>query len=214
MTGPVGSVRPGDRVAVLMGGLSSERAISLKSGEAVSGALRRRGWDVVDIVVAQDVAARVQEADVAACWIALHGNYGEDGCIQGLLEILGVPYTGSGPKASAAAMDKVVTKRLLAGTDIPLPRDVTLRVGDALPTDGAYPIVAKTPCGGSTIGIYICHDAQDLERALADCAGFAPEVLVEQYVQGVEITVAILEGQALPVVAIRPDSGFFDFEAK
>jgi D-alanine-D-alanine ligase len=111
-------------------------------------------------------------------------------------------------------MDKSVTKRLLASTGIPLPLDSMLRAGQPIPDDLVYPVVAKTPCGGSTIGIYICHDAQALERALTECASFAPEVLVEQYIEGVEITVATIESRALPVVAIRPESGFFDFEAK
>jgi len=197
-----------------MGGLSSEREVSLESGAAVAGALRRRGWDVVEIDVRRDVAVRLHEAQVAACWIALHGDYGEDGCVQGLLEILGIPYTGSGPKASAAAMDKSVTKRLLADTDVPLPDDFSLWPGDAVPDTLRFPVVAKTPCGGSTIGTYICQDRAQLDDAIVGCRAYAPEVLIEQFIQGVEITVALLEGRGLPVVEIRPESGFFDFEAK
>jgi D-alanine-D-alanine ligase len=207
-------IQRGARVGVLMGGLSSEREVSLDSGAAVAGALRRRGWDVVEIDVGRDVAVRLQEAQVDACWIALHGNYGEDGCVQGLLEILGIPYTGSGPKASAAAMDKAVTKRLLADTDVPLPNDFSLWPDDVLPDALRFPVVAKTPCGGSTIGTYICQDRAQLAEAIDGCRSFAPEVLLEQFIEGVEITVALLEGRSLPVVAIRPESGFFDFEAK
>ena len=166
MTEPV---QRGARVGVLMGGLSSEREVSLESGAAVAGALRRRGWDVVEIDVGRDVAARLGEAEVDACWIALHGDYGEDGCVQGLLEILGIPYTGSGPKASAAAMDKAVTKRLLADSDVPLPDDFSLWPDDTVPDTQCFPVVVKTPCGGSTIGTFICHDRAQLDEAIADC---------------------------------------------
>ena len=207
-------IQTGARVGVLMGGLSSERAVSLTSGAAVAGALRRRGWDVVEIDVGRDLPKKLQDAGVEACWIALHGNYGEDGCVQGLLEVMGIPYTGSGPRPSAAAMDKAVTKRLLSDTDVPLPRDFSLWPGDTLPEDLSFPVVAKTPCGGSTIGTYVCNDWDELHAAIEGCRAFDSEVLIEQFIAGVEITVALLEGRALPVVAIRPDSGFFDFEAK
>ena len=201
------------RVGVLMGGMSSERTISLKSGRAVAQALRERGHNVMEIDVGPDLPEQLRTNQIDVAWIALHGAFGEDGCVQGLLEIMRIPYTGSGVQPSAAAMDKITTKRLLRDTQVQLPADRTWRPGEAVPTD-ILPAVVKTPEGGSTIGIYMCEDAEALERALNDCQQWGQEVLIEEKIVGEEITVAILNGQPLPVVSIRPKEGFFDFEAK
>ena len=202
------------RVAVLMGGMSSERTISLKSGAAVAQALRDRGHQVTEIDVGPDLPERLRAADPEVAWIALHGAFGEDGSVQGLLEIMRIPYTGSPVRASAVAMDKIVTKRLLRGSGVRLPADRVWRDGDPFPDDIELPVVAKTPGGGSTLGVVICRTAGELEAGLLDCVKYSPEVLLEQFVEGEEITVAVLEGRPLPVVAIRPHEGFFDFEAK
>lgn len=202
------------KVAVLMGGLSSEREISLKSGKAVLGALVERGWNAVGIDVGRDLPQRLAEAGVGAAWIALHGRYGEDGCVQGVLELLGIPYTGSGVRASAIAMDKVVTKRLVAGLPrVVLARDAVVVAGDAMPDLGG-PVILKPSDGGSTIGTAIVRDPSEWGAALRSAAAEAEHVIVEEVIVGEEITVAVLEGEALPVVRIVPDSGFFDFEAK
>lgn len=202
------------RIGVLMGGMSSERPVSLQSGAYVSRALRSRGYDVVDIDVGPDLPFKLREAGVNVAWIALHGAFGEDGCVQGLLEILRIPYTGSAVRASAMAMDKIVTKRLLRGSGVPMPEDRVWRPGDGMPEDMPFPLMAKAPGGGSTIGVFRCEDPASLEKALLDCAAMGEEVLIEQFVSGDEITVAVLDGRPLPVVAIMPESGFFDFEAK
>lgn len=209
-----GAVRTGMRVGVLMGGMSSERAISLKSGHAVFSALRRRGWDAVEIDVQPDLPAVLQRERIEAAWLALHGVFGEDGCVQGMLEILRVPYTGSSARASALAMDKLVTKRMLIEAGLNLAPHRLWWDGEPLPLDLVFPVVAKTPSGGSTIGTVIVRRPEELGAALNECAKYAPVVMIEAYVPGEEITVAVLDGHALPVVAIRPDSGFFDFEAK
>jgi len=201
-------------VGVLMGGMSSERPISMKSGTAVAEALRSRGYQVVEIDVDPNTPAKLREHKVDVAWLALHGAFGEDGCVQGLLEIMRIPYTGSGVRASAIAMDKIATKRLLRGTKVHLPEDSVWQPGNPTPTDVQFPVVAKTPNGGSTIGIHMCSNADELHTALEDCGRFEPAVLIEQFIQGTEITVAVLEGQALPVVEIRPVEGFFDFNAK
>ncbi len=201
-------------IGVLMGGISPERPISLKSGAAVSGALRSRGWNVVDIDVGRDLAEKIRSANVTHAWLALHGPLGEDGCVQGLCEVLRVPYTGSGVRGSAIAMDKIATKRMLRGSIVQMPADRVWRRGDAFPADLRFPAMAKTPEGGSTLGIRKCLDAAELEAALVYCLEFAEEVLLEEFIAGEEITVAVLEGTALPVVAIVPESGLFDFEAK
>jgi D-alanine-D-alanine ligase len=201
-------------VGVLLGGVSPERPISLKSGHAVTAALLRRGWKAVEIDVGADLPAQLVANGVTVCWLALHGILGEDGCVQGLCEVMRLPYTGSGVRGSAIAMDKVATKRMLRGTGIPMPADSVWRVGDPFPTAVTFPVMAKTPEGGSTLGIRKCHDRAELEEALTYCAGFAPEVLLEQFVAGDEITVAVLEGEPLAVVSIVPTTEFFDFEAK
>lgn len=201
-------------VGVLLGGLSPERPISLKSGAAVSGALRARGWQVVEIDVGPDLPEKLRAAKVDVAWLALHGPMGEDGCVQGLLEVMRIPYTGSGVRGSAVAMDKIATKRMLRGTGVPLPEDRVWRKGEAIPSDLRFPLMAKTPEGGSTLGVRKCEHPAALEEALSYCLEFGDEVLLEQFVEGDEITVAVLFGRALPVVSIVPESGFFDFEAK
>jgi D-alanine-D-alanine ligase len=197
-----------------MGGMSTERAISLKSGAAVAGALRSRGHDVVEIDVGPDLPARLRAEGVQVAWLALHGAFGEDGCVQGLLEIMRIPYTGSGVRGSAIAMDKIATKRLLKDTGVHLPMDAVWRRGEPLPAGLRYPVVAKAPDGGSTIGIAICHSEAELLIALADTEVFEGDVLLEDFIAGEEITVALLDGDPQPVVSIRPVEGHFDFEAK
>lgn len=202
------------RVGVLMGGMSTEREVSLKSGRAVAAALTSRGYDVVEIDVGPDLPERLRQGGVDVAWIALHGAFGEDGCVQGLLEILRIPYTGSGVQGSAVAMDKMLTKRVLRGTGVRLVEDRIWHVGDPIPEELGLPVVAKTPSSGSSIGVHICRDPGSLEQALVALGQMDDEVLLERYVEGEEITVAVLEGTALPVVGIRPVEGFFDFEAK
>ncbi len=203
------------RVGVLMGGMSAERPISLKSGHGVYGALRERGWDAVEIDVGRDLPERLRAERVDVAWIALHGRFGEDGCVQGLLEVMGIPYTGSGVRASAVAMDKIATKRAVTGVaGVVMARDWVLRRDDAIPADLTVPCVVKPASAGSTIGISIVRDRDGVEAALKTAFELDPEVLIEEFVAGEEITVAVVDGRPLPVVRIIPESGFFDFEAK
>ncbi len=200
------------RVGVLMGGLSTERPVSLKSGTAVVEALRSRGWDAVGIDVGRDLPARLLEEQIGVAWVALHGRFGEDGCVQGLLELMGIPYTGSGVRASAVAMDKIATKRALAGEPaVHMARDVVV---DRPGPPPFLPCVVKPAVGGSTIGIALVRDEAGYRAALAEALRLDPYVLVEAWIEGEELTVAVLDGCALPVVRIMPESGFFDFEAK
>ena len=202
------------RVAVLMGGLSTERNVSLKSGKAVLAALKERGWDAHPVDVGSDLAQRLVELAPEVAWIALHGAFGEDGCVQGLLELLRIPYTGSGPRASAIAMDKVATKRMLRDTVVRLIPDATWRTGQPAP-ELELPLVVKAPNGGSTIGISFARTPDELDTALHELSAMEDTLLVERMVTGEEITVAVLEGEFLPVVSIRPvDNAHFDFEAK
>lgn len=203
------------RVGVLMGGLSAERPISLKSGAGVLDALKSRGWDAVGIDVGRDLPQRLVAERVDVAWLALHGRFGEDGCVQGLLEVMGIPYTGSGVRASAVAMDKIATKRALAdNAEVVQARDFVVRAGAPVPTELPFPVVVKPPGAGSTIGIHRATTAAELAAAVTDARRYDSEILCEEFVAGDEITVAVLDGEALPVVAIIPESGFFDFEAK
>lgn len=204
----------GQRIGVLMGGLSTERHISLQSGAAVAAALRGRGHDVVEIEVGRDLPARLVDHGVEVAWIALHGRFGEDGCVQGLLEIMGIPYTGSGVLSSAVCMDKAATKRALRGmAEVVLAEDVTLSRGQPIP-ELPLPAVVKPAVGGSTLGIAKVHTAQEAAEAIVAALQLDPTVLIEAFVTGPEITVAVLDGVALPPVGIVPVSGFFDFQAK
>jgi len=203
------------RIGVLMGGLSTEHNVSLKSGKAVVKALQSLGYHPIPILVGRDLPARLSEERVEVAWLALHGRFGEDGCVQGLLEVMGIPYTGSDVVSSAVAMDKIRTKRTVDGCpSIRLARDWVVGRGQPVTADLSFPVVVKPSVGGSTIGIERCEDRSGLEEALTRAHALCDEVLVEAFVEGDEITVAVLGGHALPVIRILPQSGFFDFEAK
>jgi len=201
-------------VAVLMGGWSAEREVSLDSGEACATALERCGYQVSRIDVTRDVANVLQNLNPDVCFNALHGRYGEDGTIQGLLEILGIPYTHSGVMASAVAMDKPVAKKLFAdeGLTVADGRIMTrqqILAGEEYPT----PLVIKPLNEGSSVGVTILLENEN--RALKDIPwSFGNEVLVETYIPGREIQVAVMGDQALGAVEIRPLGRFYDYEAK
>jgi D-alanine-D-alanine ligase len=203
------------RIGVLMGGLSTEHNVSLKSGKSVVKALQDLGYHPVSIHVGRDLPARLIEERIEVAWLALHGRFGEDGCVQGLLEVMGIPYTGSDVASSAVAMDKIRTKQTVAGCpSIHLAKDWVVARGQPVSAELSFPVVVKPSVGGSTIGIERCEVRSELEEALTRAHALCDEVLVESFVEGDEITVAVLEGQALPVIRILPKSGFFDFEAK
>lgn len=203
------------RVGVLMGGMSTEHEVSRNSGRAVARALRDRGWEVAEIEVGRDLPARLIAERVDVAWIALHGRFGEDGCVQGLLEVMGIPYTDSGVRASAICMDKVATKVAVRGVpEVVLADDAVVRRGEPVPADLPLPSITKPAVGGSTIGMSMCHTREELERGIAAALQLAEAVLVEALVPGEEITVAVLDGAPLPVLRILPEAGFFDYEAK
>ena len=194
------------KIGVLMGGLSSEREISLQSGSAVVGALKEQGWNAVEIDVDTQLATTLEENHIDVAWNALHGIYGEDGCVQGLLEVMGIPYTGSSVQACAISMDKRTTKIMLHDTIVQKIPDRVVQHGEEPPQDW-YPCVLKDPLGGSSIGVWICHNHDDLRNAYTQTQSH--RFLLEQYIEGEEITVAVLQGEAYPVVSIRPKEGFF-----
>lgn len=201
------------RVGVLMGGLSEEREISLKTGTAVLAALKSKGYDAVGIDVGRDVAADIRREGIEVAFLALHGRYGEDGCMQGMLEVMGVPYTGSGVQASAIAMDKAAAKKLLSFHGVSTPEFRVVRK----PSDASmlgFPVVIKPASQGSAVGVSIVANKAGLEKAVKAARKVSKEVIAERYIKGRELTVAVLDSAALPVIEIIPKKGFYDYKAK
>jgi len=205
------------RIAVLKGGLSQEREISLKTGAAIARALRSLGYQVVEIDVGVDVAARLAEEKAEVAFIALHGRYGEDGCIQGLLESMRLPYTGSGVLASAAGMDKTFSKRIFDAFGIPTPPWVafnTLEEATAAPLPFPFPVVTKPSREGSSVGVSLCNNEAEYQAALQLIADLGGPMLVEPFVKGREIQVGFLEGEILGAIEVLAARAFYDYQAK
>jgi len=206
------------RIGVLMGGTSAEREVSLRSGSAVLETLQAQGYEAVGIDAGRDLAQQLVEQRIEIAFIALHGRHGEDGTVQGLLELLGIPYTDSGVLASALAMDKAATKRLLRQAGIATADFHVYRRGDdvdaLVAAQQSYPLVAKPVREGSTIGVTIAHNPQELRAGVLAAAELDREVLVEAFLAGRELTVGVLDGTALPVIQIVPHEGFYDYRNK
>ncbi len=212
---PQGRFR-GARVAVLRGGPGAERSVSLQSGERVSVALRGRGYDVVDLDwqgANDDLWHRLRQAGADVVFLALHGTYGEDGCVQGLLECARLPYTGSSVLASALAMDKAAARRVFDQEAIASPCWCVYR-GPADVARMGLPLVVKPSHEGSSVGISIVVDESQLAAALALAGRQHGSILLEEYVRGREIQVAVLDGHVLGDVEIQPAAGFYDYAAK
>ena len=214
------------RVAVLKGGRSLERQVSLRSGARVEDALGRLGHEVVSIDVGPDLIARLRDAEPALAFIAMHGRDGEDGTVQELLEILGIPYTGSGVLACARSSDKVLAKHLMLEAGIPTPdffafNETAFRelgAADALAAIEErleFPIVVKPSAQGSALGIRFARNAADVPAALVAAFSYDSRVLLERHVAGRDLAVSILDDAPLPVVeAVPRDDEFYDFEAR
>jgi D-alanine-D-alanine ligase len=221
------SIDPGalGKVAVLMGGTSAEREISLLSGDGVLAALRGRGVDAHRFDPAERELGALKSEGYARCFIALHGRHGEDGSVQGALELLGMPYTGSGVMASAIAMDKVMTKRVWIAEGLPTPRFVRLGPDEqepgrvrTVPDDLGLPLIVKPPREGSSIGITKVTGYSQMQDAVRLAAGYDADVLCEEFIEGDEVTCAVLgEGRtarALPVICIVAPDGAYDYQNK
>jgi D-alanine-D-alanine ligase len=218
------------KVAVLKGGPSLERQVSLRSGARVEDALERLGHDVVAIDVGSDLIERIEQARPEVAFLALHGRGGEDGTVQELLDIMGVPYTGSGVLASMRAIDKVLTKHLLIDAGLPTPEFFAfsetafreLGAADALPAIEErleFPIVVKPAAQGSALGVKFARSAADVPAALVAAFSYDSRVLLERYVRGRDLAVSVVEGadgpEALPIVeAVPREEDFYDFEAR
>jgi D-alanine-D-alanine ligase len=205
------------KVAVLLGGRSAEREVSLKSGNMVLQALRSRGVDAHPFDPQQsDLAALIAEK-FDRVFIALHGRYGEDGTIQGALELLGIPYTGSGVLASALAMDKWRTKLVWQASGIPTPRyELLTRASDlkAVAARLGLPLMVKPANEGSSLGMSKVGASADLEEAYTLAANYDSVVLAEQFIEGIELTAGVLAHEALPLIRLETPREFYDYEAK
>jgi len=218
-------VRAFGKVAVLMGGTSAEREISLLSGNGVLKALRSQGVDAHAFDPAERDLAELRRDGFARCFIALHGRHGEDGTVQGALELIGMPYTGSGVMASAIAMDKVMTKRVWIAEGLPTPKYVTLP-GDrqgvervrTVPDTLGLPLIVKPPHEGSSIGVTKVMGYSQMQDAVALAARYDSEVLCEEFIEGDEVTCPVLgrgdAAVALPVVRIVAPEGAYDYQNK
>jgi len=204
-------------VGVLMGGRSAEREVSLRTGAAVRGALRRLGERAVAIDACAELPRALARRGVDVAFIALHGRGGEDGTVQGLLECLGIPYTGAGVLASALAMDKKQSKLLFGALGIPTPDfEVFTREerSRARLARLAPPVVVKPTNEGSSVGMTVVRSRAGLARALARAFRHDPEAIAERYLPGREFTVGVLDDEALPAVEVRPRSGLYDYRSK
>ena len=213
------------KVAVLMGGSSAEREISLLSGGGVLAALLSKGVDAHAFDPAERELVALKHDGYARCFIALHGRHGEDGTVQGALELLGILYTGSGVMASALAMDKVMTKRLWLAEGLPTPRHVWLAPEDqgrervrSVPDELGLPLIVKPPREGSSIGVSKVAGYSDMAEAVALSSRYDPDVLCEEFIEGLEVTCPVIgqgaAAQVLPVIRIAAPEGAYDYQNK
>ncbi len=211
------------KIAVLCGGMSSEAEISMRSGKGCFEALKRLGYSNAEMVVVdKDIAKTLKEGNYAYAFNALHGKYGEDGCIQGILEILGIPYAGCGVMASSICMNKEFTKRILSTCpDIPMAKSAFVRKGEDVmekTKDLKYPLFTKPVCEGSSFGMTKVNRPEELKAAYELAAKYNNNVLVEEFIDGFFVTVGVLECEGEPfateILEIRPKNEWYDYEAK
>ena len=202
------------KIAVLMGGPGEEKDVSLKSGQAIKKALNHNGYDVTSIILDTKLEKLVKELlSVDLVFLGLHGNIGENGTIQGFLDALGIIYTGSGPLSSAICMDKNISKIIAKNNGIMTPKWnlCNTAIHDAKMN---YPVIVKPNGQGSTVGLQIAHNESELKPALEYAFNYDNSVLVEEYIQGRELTVMLIDGKAQPVCEIIPSHEFYDYECK
>jgi len=207
------------KIGVLMGGLSSEREVSLASGTAVHKALTGKGYDAVAVDVGRDAADRIRTSGIEIAFNALHGKFGEDGAIQGLLEVMGIPCTGSGILASAMGMNKIISKTLFKAYGLQVGTFLTVSRGDSNMLKTAekeigFPLVVKPSSEGSSVGVSLVHAQSDFDAAVKLAFSYDPEILVERYIRGMEVQVGILGERALGAIEIVPKDAFYSYKAK
>jgi D-alanine-D-alanine ligase len=206
-------------IGILLGGVSAEREISLKTGEAMFEALQALGYRVQKVFVDGDIDRVLRQTTIDVAVIALHGTYGEDGCIQGMLETMGIPYTGSGVLPSALAMDKLKSKELFRLYNVPTPSYYVARSGDLdrleqIHSSFGFPSFVKPRSGGSSVGAGAAKNLAELKQRFEDAARFDEWILVERLIRGREVAVGLLDGNALGAIEIEPKGGFYDYKSK
>ena len=210
------------RVGVIMGGTSGEREVSLQSGAAVANALLSRGHDVVRIVLSEggDPGLAIRRSGLDVAFLALHGRLGEDGCVQGLCELYGIPYTGSSVLASALAMDKVKSKELFRLHNLPTPPYYTVSRSDDLALleeihgSFGFPVIVKPRGEGSSLGVTKASSVLELQRGITEALALDDVALVERFVVGKEVQVGLLNGRVLGAIEVAPKKGIYDYESK
>ena len=213
------------KVLVLMGGVSTEREVSLRSGEAVYNALLGAGYNAVKLDVTRDNIDKIKEINPDVVFLALHGRGGEDGCIQGMLEWMGYPYTGPGVAASAICMDKILTKKILQSKGIPTPRFIEFnnmsvdcgQIEQTILETFDLPVVLKAACQGSSIGVSIVNEKKQLKKELEEILKYGDSLLIEEFLKGTEVTVPIIGNRdirALPIIEITSENEFYDYQSK
>jgi D-alanine-D-alanine ligase len=207
------------KIGVLMGGLSSEREVSLESGRAVLDALKTKGYNAAAVDVGRDAAAKIAGAGIEAAFIALHGTFGEDGAIQGLLQIMGIPYTGSGILASAMGMDKIVSKKMFKAQGLLVGPYAVITSEDRGGVDAALKDIglpaAVKPCAeGSSVGVSIVSNKKEMGPAVELAFKYGRAILVEKYIKGKEVQVGVLGERALGAIEIVPKEAFYNYKAK
>ncbi|QEF49860.1 D-alanine--D-alanine ligase family protein [Wolbachia endosymbiont of Drosophila ananassae] len=203
-------------IAILSGGFSCEREISLMSGKAVKKALDSLSYNAIEIDVDSNIAEKLKKINPGLAFIALHGPYGEDGCIQGLLEILGIKYTHSGVMASAVAINKVMSKHIFRSLNIDTPKGYVISREDVLKNNIKidYPYVLKPINEGSSIGVYIIFSHEDYLELKDNSSTIMEKMIVEEYIPGIELHTAVLLDEAIGTIEVRPKNKFYDYEAK
>ncbi len=208
-------MRKYNHICVLKGGWSSEREVSLVGGEAVAKGLREAGYKVTEVDVDHNVYNVLINLKPDAVFNGLHGTWGEDGCVQGLLETLKIPYTHSGVKASALAMDKILSKRLFAAVGIPCAPDIMIETSELFEDEPMErPFVVKPYNDGSSVGVVIVHPEDDFSIDLEGPWKDTEKLMVEKYIPGRELTVSVMNDQPLCVTELKPKAGFYDYKAK
>ncbi|WP_353685050.1 D-alanine--D-alanine ligase [Thermodesulfovibrio sp. 3907-1M] len=207
------------RVGVIAGGISSEREVSLRSGQAVFNALRELGFNAIFIDAGSDLCEKIKQEKIEVAFLVLHGGWGENGGVQGMLEVMGIPYTGSGVLASALAMDKEATKKVFLYHGIPVPPFKTVYKIDYLSSAFSlqplsFPLVVKPAHEGSSVGVNIVRSEKELDEALKEAFQYGNRAILEKYIEGKEVHIGVLGNKALGGVEVRPKKGFYSYEAK
>ena len=200
------------KICVIYGGMSAEREVSLKTGKNMADALLKNFPNTHLVDADYTLAEKLVNLKPDICVLALHGTYGEDGCIQGMLEMMGIPYTGSGVAASAVAFDKLLAKQNFTDYGLNTPKYIIVNKGDKKAP--FIPCVVKAARQGSSIGVTIVHDEKDYEAAVQDAFKYDNKVICEEFVEGKELTIPVMDGTAFPPIWIRPKKGFYNYENK